>query len=181
MEAGDLERLDEARPHLRCDDELAVWLAVVGGELGQEFVVGYPGRGSEPGALQDRRPDLGGDPAGPGNALQVLGEVEIGLVEREGFDERGVFLVDLPDLAGNRPVDLEARRHEDEFGTEAKRLHRGHGGADAELPRLVAGGGYDAALARAADGNRPPAQRRIVALLDAGIEGVEVDMADLAD
>ena len=37
------QRLDEGRPHLRRDHEKSVRLAVVGGEFGEELVVGNAG------------------------------------------------------------------------------------------------------------------------------------------
>src|SRR5690606_8805503 len=60
------------------------------------------------------------------------------------------------------------------------RRQRGHRRADAELARFVAGRGHDASPARTAHRHRLAAQRRIVALFDAGEEGIHVDMDDLA-
>ena len=49
---------------LRRDDELAVGLALVGGQLGEELVVGDAGRGGQPGLRADAGADfLGGLPA----------------------------------------------------------------------------------------------------------------------
>ena len=52
-----------------------------------------------------------------------------------------------------------------------------HGGADAEGARHIAAGQHDAALA-AADDHRLVGERRVVALLDGGVERVAVDMRD---
>src|SRR5699024_8523687 len=63
VEAGDWERLDPGRAHVGRDGELAVGLAVVRRELGQELVVADAGRRSQAGLLEDARPDgLGGGP-----------------------------------------------------------------------------------------------------------------------
>ena len=121
------------------------------------------------------------DPDSCRDALQVLGDIEVGLVERERLHERRVLGEDAPDLARDRAVDLEARRHEDEVRAQPQRGARGHGRAHAERPGLVAGGGDNAALARAADRDRPAAQRRVVALLHGRVERVHVDVDDLAD
>ena len=51
---------------------------------------------------------------------------------------------------------------------------------DPEATRFVAGGGHHATFAGSADGDRLAPQLRIVALLDRGIEGVHVDVDDLA-
>ena len=105
VEFADRQRLDEGRPHPRRDDEQPVRLAVVGGELGEELVVGHAGRGGEAG--------LGADPARGSprrsawptrSALQVLGDVEIGLVERQRLDQRRVFGEDGADLRARPSV-----------------------------------------------------------------------------
>jgi len=51
VELADRQYLDEGLAFLRRDDELAVGLAMVRGELGQELVVGDAGRGGEAGFL----------------------------------------------------------------------------------------------------------------------------------
>jgi len=61
VETADLERLDETGPHLRCDDEEAVGLAMIGGELGQEFVVADPSRRRQIRFASDLRPYVLGD------------------------------------------------------------------------------------------------------------------------
>ena len=60
---------------------------------------------------------------------------------------------------------------------ELARLEHRHGRADAEGARHVAAGRDDAALA-AADDHRLVGERRVVALLDRGVEGVAIDMRD---
>jgi hypothetical protein len=60
VEFPDGEALNEARPHRGRDDELSVRFAVVGGEFGEELVVGNARRCREAGFIQDARPDLGG-------------------------------------------------------------------------------------------------------------------------
>ena len=52
VELGHRQGLDERLALLGRDRELAVGLALAGGELGQELVVGDPGRGGEAGLLR---------------------------------------------------------------------------------------------------------------------------------
>ena len=66
-------------------------------------------------------------------------------------------------------------------GHRPHRARHRHRRAHAERPRLVAGGGDDAArCGRAADGDRLAAQLRVVALLDGRVERVHVDVEDAA-
>src|SRR4051812_21014260 len=60
---------------------------------------------------------------------------------------------------------------------EAPRFEHRHRRADAEGSRDVTSGRHDAALA-ATDNQRLVGQRRVVALLDRGVEGVAIDVAD---
>jgi len=56
---------------------------MIGGELGQKLVVGDPGRSREPGFDADLCPDFLRDLCRRDDALEVIGDVEIGLVERQ--------------------------------------------------------------------------------------------------
>ena len=80
--------------------------------------------------------------------LQVFGDVEIGLIERERLDQRGVLGKNLADLTRHRFVDVEMRWHENQLRAFSLRRHRRHGGVDAEFAGLVARGRHDSALAR---------------------------------
>ena len=71
VEFADPQRFDEARSHLRRDDVLPVWLAVIGGQLSQEFVVADPRISVEAGLGLNLLADPQRDIAGERNALQV--------------------------------------------------------------------------------------------------------------
>src|ERR1700716_2666451 len=77
VEVTNRQVLDEIRSHLWRDDIQTVWLLVVGGELGQEFVVGHAGRGGESGFSLYLRSDRFGDLRRRSDPLQVLRNVEI--------------------------------------------------------------------------------------------------------
>jgi hypothetical protein len=116
----------------------------------------------------------------PTAVLEVGRDVEIGLVERQRFDQRRVVEEDGADLARHFLVDVEARLHEHQLGAQPLGRGRGHGRAHTEGAGLVACRHHHAAL--------PPAHRhgtaaqcRIVALLHGRIERIHVDMEDLAD
>src|SRR6478609_1606227 len=66
------------------------------------------------------------------------------------------------------------RRHDERVGAELAGLPSAHRGANAVRLRLVARSEYDAAT----DDHRPAAQRGVVALLDGGVERVEISVQD---
>ena len=77
-------------------------------------------------------------------------------------------------------VDLEARLHEDQIRTLPLRRHRRHGRPDAEFAGFIARGRHDAPFAGSADGDRLATKIRVVPLLHGSVEGVHVDVDDLA-
>jgi hypothetical protein len=64
---------------------------MVGSELGEELVVGDAGRRRQPGLGAYLRPDQSRDLRRGRDPLEVLGHIEIGLVERERFDDGRVL------------------------------------------------------------------------------------------
>ena len=98
MEFGNREGGDEVRTHLRGDDELAVRFALSRRELGEELVVGDACRSGQASLLQDARAYFRRDAGRGWQSSPVLGYVEIGLIECQRFNERGIIGKDLPDL-----------------------------------------------------------------------------------
>src|SRR5258707_2396679 len=76
---SDKECLDLMWP----DDEAAVGLAPVAGDLGEELVRCHASRGGEVRLLADLAPDHLGCLCGGGDARQLMRDVEVDLVERE--------------------------------------------------------------------------------------------------
>ncbi len=114
--ASDGKGQQEGICFLRLDDEEAVGLAPVGGDLGEEFVGGYAGRGGEVELVADLLADGAGYAGRCGESGFVFGDVEIGLVEGERFDEVGVLLEDFACGSGDGAVASEVRRDEDCLG-----------------------------------------------------------------
>ena len=152
---------------------------MVRGELGDELAIRHPGRGGQPGFGADAGADLLGDGARAAQAMAVLADVEIGLVEAQRLDQVGVIGKDGADLVADRLVGVEARLDEDEVGAAPPRGDRRHRGPHPEHPRFVTRRGNHPAMP-AADRDRAPAQRRVVALFDAGVKRIHVDVDDLA-
>ncbi|MBB2671484.1 UNVERIFIED_ORG: hypothetical protein GGE44_001035 [Rhizobium esperanzae] len=180
MEFLDGKCFDEGRPVLRRNDGLAIGLVEVARHLGEELVVGNTGRCVETGDLLDPGADLQRNLGGDFHALQIVRDVEIGLVERQRLNERRVFGKDLADLLRHGFVEVEAWRHEDQVRTFSFRGDRGHRRVDAEFAGLIARRRNHPTRRRSPDGDRFAAQFRVIALLDRRIKRVHVDMDDLA-
>ncbi len=153
-------------------------LVEIGCDFGEEFVAGQPDRNGDPKLLLD----VGGKARqrlGRRHAVQPRGaaEVEERLVDRQRFDERRQRQHHLADLAAGFGVFFHVGPDHFRLRAQAQRLEHRHRRFHAEGAGDVAGGGDDAALA-AADDDRLGGKRRVVALLDRGVEGVAVDMGD---
>ncbi len=120
-----------------------------------------------------------GEHGGGRRAVQRLGagEIEHRLVDRQRLDQRREAFHQRADLPRGSGVFGEVGA--DDHGVRAglQRLEHRHGAAHAGQPGDVAGGADHAARA-AADDHRAGRQLRPVALLDAGVERVAVDMGD---
>ena len=110
------------------------------------------------------------------------GEVEIGFVDRNHFDDGRKFREDGGDTVAPFGVFFVVTIEKDGLGAEASRGAQGHGGVDAELAGFVAGGGDNAALVGAAtDNHRLAAEFGAVEEFDGDEEGVHVDVEDGGD
>lgn len=91
-----------------------------------------------------------------------------------------MFGEDLPDLGLNFSENVEAGPNKDQGRVFFRSHDRRHDESNAEGAGFIAGGCHDAVRFRATNGNGLAAQLGIAPLLDAGEEGIHVDMDDLA-
>jgi len=108
------------------------------------------------------------------------GHVEERLVERERFDQRGEAPEDLPDLPGHRDVVVHPAAHDHRAGAASDGGGHRHRRVDAEDARLVGRRRHDAPAPVASHQHGAAAERRIVPLLDRGVERVHVDVENVA-
>src|SRR5262249_27168541 len=101
-----------------------------------------------------------------GDALKIIGNIEIGLIERQRLNDRRVLCENRANLRRNLFIDIEPRLDQNKFRASPVRRYRRHGRAGTEFARFIARGRHHAPLERAADGNRLATQLRIVALFD---------------
>jgi hypothetical protein len=160
------------------DDGEAARLVEIGGDLGQELVVGEADRDGDADLLLDPagKTDEGDRRAGMVQPLGA-GEVEEGLVDRDRLDQRRQLQHEPPHLAADTAVFVDVGRDHHRVRARLEGLEHGHGRANAEGARHVAGGRHDAALAPA-DDHRLVVEAWIVPFLDGREEGVAVDVSD---
>ena len=108
-------------------DVQAVGLVLVRSDLGQELVVRNPGTCRQPRLRLDPSPEQFGNARRRADALQVLGHIEIGLVEGERFYKWCELAKDGAYLARYLTVDGKPGPHEDQIGAQPPRLGRCHG------------------------------------------------------
>jgi hypothetical protein len=175
----DRQLLKELLHPLRRNHREAVGLSPRRGDLRKELVRRDAGGCGQRGGVPDLRLEPPRDFLAERLAPRVLGDVEIGLVQRQRLDHRRHRAEDLEHRLRHRPVLREIGPDDDEIGAEAHRARHRNGGPYAELARFVARRGDDtASLWTAADGDRFPAQRGPIPLLDRRVERVHVHVKD---
>src|SRR5262252_2442738 len=178
-EARDGERGKELRLAPGLDDDHPVRLLQLGGDLGHEHVRGDAYGGGKVHPCLDAALDLAGD----GRAVAVQGaarrDVEEGLVDRQGLDERGEISEEAHDVAGNGGVLVHVHAQVDAFRAQTIRAADGHGGVDPETAGFIGGGRDHTAAARvSADDDGAAPDLGAVALLDRRVERVHVHVDD---
>jgi len=175
----DGQALKEGRCFFQGDDSQSIGLVGIGGDLGQKLAVRDARGGGESRLVPDLLLDF---PCDQGSFLQIanrVGHVEVRFIQTERFDEGSLLAEDCHDLTRDGPVHLKARGQEDCLWTEALCCPAGHGRMHAVSASLVGGGGQYAAPVRGAThDDRLAAIFRVVPLLDAGVEGIQVEVQD---
>jgi hypothetical protein len=123
--------------------------------------------------LQVRR-NLLGRPEQAGRA----GDVEERLVDAQRLDQRRELVEHAEHLVRLFPVPREVPRDDRRVRAEPLRDRHRLRRVTAEHPRLVRRRGHDAPRPVVPDEHRPPAEGRVVELLDGGEERVHVDVED---
>jgi hypothetical protein len=91
-----------------------------------------------------------------------------------------IFGKDFAYLKRHRLVGIEARVDEDQVRALPFGGDRGHGGANAKFPCLIARRRHDTSCARTTNGDGLAPQLRIVTLFDGSVKRVHVNVNDLA-
>ena len=181
MKFADGQLLYKGWPHARGNHEQPVGLAVVGRQLCKELIVGHPGRGGQTRLQADACPDFFRDRSRRASIHQRRGHIEIGLVQRQRLSDQRVACKDGADLLRHCPIDIKARRYKHKLGALPPGCDRGHCRADTKFARLVTRGSHHTARPRAANSDRNPAERRIVALFHGRVESVHIDVDDAVE
>ena len=173
----DGQDFEESRCLFREDDGQPIGLVRIGGDLGQKLAVRDPGRGSKVRLVPDLSLDFLRESGGFLQGVNGVSHVEVGFVQAKRFDEWRPLAENRHDLVRDGTVHVEASGQEDRCGAEALRCAAGHGRMHAVSTGLVGGGGYNATPVRRPTHDDGLASIfGVVPLLDAGVEGVQVDV-----
>ena len=169
------ERMQESQLTPRRNQQQAIRFGFLAGHLGEELRPRDTDRDGQSDPIADLAAQPGRDlHRCPGDAPQPA-DVQERLVHRNRLHQRRGVAENLEDrVAGLRVSGHPGRDHRG-LRAQPSRLGAAHRGAHAVGLGLVAGRQYHSA----ADDHRPAAQGRVVALLDGGIERVEVRVQDL--
>ena len=166
-----LRRMDRAEP---------VGLARVGSNLREELIVRHTRRSRQPQLLADAATDLTGYLYGHRLPDLVLRHIEERLIEGNRLDDIGIVVEDAVNGSRGFAVAIEVHRHEDELRAELACLRPRHRRAHPEAPSFVARSTDHSTRLHSAHGNRQPPKLGMVVLLYRGVEGIHIDVYDLA-
>ncbi|MCY1304632.1 hypothetical protein D9M70_543930 [compost metagenome] len=129
----------------------------------------------------DAPANLPGDARGAAVEMRAVGNVQVGLVQGQRFDDLGVVAEYLMDLPRHRLVHVHARPDDGQVRTQLDRRPHRHRRTHAVGAGVVIAGRHDPTLVRrAANRQGLTRQRRVVAHLDGGVEAIAVNVDDLS-
>ena len=168
------QRVQECQLAAGRNQQQAIRFGFLAGHLGEKFRPGDADGDRQP----DPRPDVAAQPGGnldrgSGDPPQPA-DIDESLVHRQGLHQRRGISEDLEHRVAGLRIGRHPWRNHHGLRAQPPRLGPTHCGAHAVGLGLVAGRQNDTA----ADDYRPSPEPRVVALLDGGIERVEVRMQD---
>jgi hypothetical protein len=176
---ADRERCEEAGFHAGCDPDQAAGFALIRGDFGGEACGREAAGAGKTSLLRDGAEEFVG--RGEGWAMEAFGagEIEVGFVDGDHFDDGGKSGEDGGHAIAPFRIFFVVAIEENGMGAEAAGGAERHGGVDAELACFVAGGGDNAALVgAAADYNGLAAEVGSVEQFDGDEESVHVHVED---
>jgi hypothetical protein len=173
-EPFDRQRVEEVQLAVGRHHQQPVGLGHAAGHLGEELGPCHPDRDRQADLLEDVAPQPHGDVGGrPGDPPQAA-DVEERLVDRQPLDQRRGLVEHAERRLARLGVGAHPGPDHHRLRAQQAGLCPAHRGADPVGLGFVAGREDDARP----DDHRPAAQRRMVALLDRGVERVEVGVQD---
>ena len=172
----DRQRVEERELVSDRDDQQAVGLCDAARDLSQKLRPRHAHGDGNPDPLVDLLSQASGNLRRCAGDPPKTADVEERLVDREPFYERRRIAEDVEHRRAGLRVGLHAWPHDDRVGAQAASLGLAHRRPHAEGLGFVAGGEHDPA----AHDHREAAERRVVTLLDGGVERVGVRVQDRA-
>jgi len=176
---ADGKRGEEARFHARSDPDETAGFTLIGGDFGSEASGGEAARTRQAGLSCDGAKEFVG--GGEWRAVEAFGtgEIEVGFVNGDHFDDGRKFREDGGDAIAPFGIFFVVPIEEDGVGTKAACGPERHRGMDPEFTRFVAGGRNDAALIRAAaNDHRLATEIGALEEFDGDEEGVHIHVED---
>lgn len=181
MQLAHGQRRNKVLHLIRGDHKQSIGLFPVAGDLGQELVRRHPRRNRDMQLIGDPPTDILGNTRGAAAEMRAIGNIQIGFVQRQRFDQIGVFTENRVDFFRCFFIGIHTRLDDGQVGAQFQRMARGHGRPHAVGPRLViAGGDHPAPVRRATYRQGLLRQARVIPHFDGSVEAVTVDVDDFA-
>ena len=171
----DRQRVQELELALGRHDEQTIGLGHRTGHLGQELRARDADRDRQPNLLPDVPSQAGRDLGRSPRYVVQSPDVEKRLIDGDAFHHRCRLLEDLEHRLTRFAIGRHAGRDDAELGAQSPSPGAAHRGSYAVGLGLVAGREHDATT----HDDGLPAQPRVIALFDRGVERVEISMEDV--
>lgn len=113
--------------------------------------------------------------------VRAVGDIQVGLVQRQGLDQVGVVAKDRLDFLRRLLIGIHARLDDGQVRAELQGMPRRHGGTHPIRPRfVVACSDHAPSICRPTYRQGLLRQARVIAHLNGGVEAITVNVDDFA-
>ena len=171
---------DEVQGLVGVDRAESIRLTCIRGHLSEELIIRHSRRSRQPEFGADTLTDLLGDLDGKRLSDLILRDIEEGFIQRDRLDLVRIVTEDSVNGARDLLIALKVRGHKRDMRTAPASLSPRHRRAYTEAPSLVARSTDHPSMLLPPDGDGDTTQLRMIMLLYRGIEGIHIDVYDLA-
>ena len=179
---SDRQRVEKRLYFIRLNNNEAIRLLQGTGDLGNKFVSGHADGGGQLQFRPDSLFDLPTDFGGASKQGFAPRDIEKGFVERKRFNQWSELLKNVSNLPGHGRVVINPRLNDDSMRAKSSGTTRRHGTMHSKLASLIIRRSHNpTTFRRTTNDHRLTNKRRILPLLNRGIESIHVDMQDHAE